>query len=137
MKNFDEERAARQASPATFQMGGDVFSLRASVRPEALSVLESIDEKDVVLSEMFATLDQVVHEFLIPEDGPRWDELRKRPDSPVGIQDISALIKWLTEEGISEITGRPIEQSGDSSAGLKTTETSSTADSSSPDSTEE
>jgi hypothetical protein len=134
VKNFDQERAVREANPTTFQMGGETFSLRASVRPEALSGLEEIDEKDSALSVVFGVLDTVVKEFLVVDDGPRWDELRQRPDSPVGIQDISSLVKWLTEEGIAEISGRPTEQPGGSSAGQETTETTSTGGSSSPDS---
>lgn len=132
MKDFDQERAARAAAPLSFKMGGEDFTVRSSVAPEALSGLDEINDKEAPLSRVFEVLDGVISQFLVAEDGPRWRELRARTEDAVGMQDISSLVKWLTEEAMGEVTGRPTSPPDDSSSGQASTGTSSTGGFSSP-----
>lgn len=128
MKNFDEARQARFDQDRDFQIGGQVFRARASVRPELLAPYESLDE-NTSASDALVIIDDLLVAMIEPNDDAhaRYRTLREREEDAVGMEDLQELVKWLMEVQ----TGRPTEQPGGSSAGPGTPGTTSTGTSSS------
>lgn len=132
-KNFDEKRAARAAfMDRDFILGGEQFTMKASVRPEALVRYESLEESDNIETTM-AIIDDLIIAFLEPGSGGeahnRYRTLRERESDPISVEDLQELVEWMMEV----YSARPTVPPGDSSESPGTTGTSSTDDSSSPD----
>lgn len=127
-KDFDAERRERDRTDRrpTFRLGGTVFTMRTSVKPEVIAAAEEIDEA-MSTRETLATLDDVVTAFIDPKGGAhkKYREIRAREDDPVTFQDIGELVRWLVEQ----YANRPTAPSSSSAAGRKRTGTTSTASS--------
>lgn len=131
MKDFDQNRALRKARDRTFRIGGETFTMKASVRPEVLVEYEGMQKSDSN-KDALRVLDEAICAFIEEEDGPdRYRAVRSRDDDPVDIVDIQDLVKWLVEEHTSRPTSRPSA----SSDGPRTTGTSLTASSLSEEAT--
>lgn len=130
MKNFDEKRAQRQAIDRHFQIGGEQYVARVSVRPEKLSPYEQLKESDDI-TETLKIIDELIIAFI--ETGndahARYRAMREREEDAVGVEDLQDLVEWLMEIH----TGRPTVPPGGSTESPGTTGTASTDDSSSPD----
>lgn len=135
VKNFDEQRALRGKGNRKFQIGGEVFTRRSSVRPEAVAGWEEIGKRgsEMGSEEVLETMDQVICNLIEPgpqnRDHKKWRKIRSREEDPITLDDMIELITWITED----MTGRPTQQSEPSSEAPEPTGTSSTDDSSSPD----
>lgn len=118
MKNFDEARAARTAEDRTFQIGGEEFTMKASVRPEALADYERLGT-DTEAEAALAVIDAMVVSFI--EGGKlaeaRYRKVRAREEDAISMEDLSSLVEWLIEEQ----TRRPTSASSASSDGRKPT----------------
>lgn len=129
-KNFDEKRAARAAfQDRDFILGGEQFTIRASVRPEALIKYESLDASDDIATTL-ATIDGLIIAFLEPGPGGdahnRYKAVREREDDPISVEDLQELVEWMMEV----YTARPTVPPGGSSESPGTTGTDSTDESS-------
>lgn len=132
-KNFDEKRAARAAfMDRNFILGGEEFTMRAAVRPEALVAYESLDAS-ADISTTLGIIDGLIIAFLEPGPGgdahSRYRQIRERDEDPISVEDLQELVEWMMEV----YTARPTEQPGESSESPGTTGTLSTDDSSSED----
>ena len=126
MKNFDTDREQRAERDRGFQIGGETFTTKTAVRPEAMTAYEALDD-DAPVSEMLKVIDQTILAFVEENGHERWRKLREREDDPVTLADMNALINWLVEDQ----TGRPTQQPAPSSGGLGSSGTPSTGVSSS------
>lgn len=135
MKNFDTDRKTREipVEERTFQLGGETFVARSSVRPEALTKWDSISDDMNVTDVLKATDDTIL---ALIEDGDnaheRYTALRAREDDPLTVPDLVEVGTWLVEVQ----TGRPTEPPTASTASLSTPGTKSTDEPSSPDTPE-
>ena len=130
--DFDQERQARVARLRTFRIGGEQFTVRASVRPEALLDWESVGG-DTSAEETLRVIDSTILALVENENGQagaheRWQALRTREDDAVSLEDLLDVMAWLMEQQ----TGRPTVQPSDSStkpeqAGTNSTDASSSA----------
>lgn len=156
MKDFDAERRARLERDRSFQLGGETFTMRPSVAPEAtlrwsqmamgeigvereLPVLDGKGEatgnirtrKIVPEAEALDIFDETVLAFLEPGQEEKWATVRGADvELPLTIDDLRELIEWLFEAQ----TGRPTGPSSDSTPGSgdATSTTTSTVASGSP-----
>lgn len=119
--DYDELLAADH----TFKVRGVTFSWR-EVKPEVLSVmgqtLASVDAGDDV-NAGWATIDEQILIFLVPEDHDKWRELRAREENPVTIKQINAVLDDL----IGEQADRPTQTPSPSVSGRGKTAASSKA----------
>lgn len=136
MKDFDLDRNIRSALDRTFKIGGQKFTRRASVRPEATLEWEGIrfmDPSSSPAEEFLGILDRTIIGLIEPgtngKDHGRWAKLRAREDDPITTQDMLELIPWLIEE----MAGRPTMPPSNSSGEPGPSGTSSTDDSSEPE----
>jgi hypothetical protein len=133
MKNFDEKRHLRRSltvDDRSFTLGGEIFVAKASMRPEALTDYDRIDET-TSLTETLQIVDGVILKFLEknPDNAPaRYRKIRENEDDPVTVEDLLDLVQWLVEVQTGRPTGRP----DDFSPGPSETGTTSTENSSSP-----
>lgn len=134
VKNFDELRATRVERDRKFQIGGETFTRRPAVRPEALAKWEHIGKhgSEMTSEEVLADMDETICNLIEPgassRDHKRWHKLRERDDDPITGDDMISLITWIVED----MTDRPTVPSGTSSDEPERTGASSTDDSSSP-----
>lgn len=142
MKNFDDHRAKRlNRAERTFQIGGEKFIAKASVRPEAIAEWDAMDPEKTPPAEIIRISDTTIL-ALVEESGPvevygeddvaaeRWRNVRLREgDDALNTADIIELLKWLI--GVQS-GGRPTEQQSGSGQSPSGTGASSTVDSSSP-----
>lgn len=132
MKNFDEAREERERRDRSFQIGGQEFTYRPAVSPEAIlrwSQMTGGEMPDLTEQEAISILDDTVGAFLEPGQEKKWKAVRD-PDlkNPLNISDLRDLIAWLFEEQAGRPTSPPSGSSGGSETGG--TGTSSTAESS-------
>ena len=120
MKNFDEARAEREARDRSFQIGGETFSYRPAIAPEAIlrwSQMTGGEMPDLTEVEAIEIFDETVVAFLEPGQDEKWARVRsKDAKHPINLADLRALVSWLFEEQ----TGRPTSQPSDSSGGPET-----------------
>lgn len=126
MKDFDEARAERMQRDRSFKIGGETFTRRLAVRPEAMEEFARMrrDEAELAGFEIF---DRTFYAFVEPEGHERWKQLREREDDPLNYADIMEVCGWL----VAEETGRPTRALSLSTPGPERSETTSTDDSSS------
>lgn len=133
MKNFDEQRALRLKADRGFQIGGEQFVRRASVRPEAVEPWERVgSDPDLTSKDVLGAMDETIINLIEPgtkgEAHRRWVKLRGREADAINLGDLIDLVTWLIEEQAQ----RPTLPSSNSSPEPGTTGTPSTDGSSSP-----
>lgn len=136
MKNFDTEREERKLSEEerTFVLGGETFVAKASVRPEALSQWDGITQ-EMSVSQILEATDATVLALIENRDDAhnRYTAIRARDEDPIAVDDLVEVGKWLVEVQ----TGRPTEPQSGSTASPPTPGTTSTVESSSPETPKE
>lgn len=124
-KNFDVDRNERLQRERSFVLGGETFTYRPSVSPEALLAWDQRHDK--VGQDFLDVVDETVLAFLEDGQKAKWEHVRRPADAsnpnPVNINDIVEVIAYLFEEQV----GRPTEQPSASTNGAVRTETPSTA----------
>lgn len=115
-RNFDE----LLAEDRTFIVRGQTFTWR-DVRPEVLTSLGQIDTEKP--DEIWASQDDQILNFLVPEDHERWQNLRARAEEPVTIAQFNAVLEYLVEQQ----TDRPTQTPSPSATGRGKTVASSKA----------
>jgi hypothetical protein len=108
VKDFDEARALRAQADRGFQIGGEQFLRRSSVRPEATEPWEAVS-LDSTQKETLAAIDETVCNLIDSgekgEAHKRWMKLRSREEDAISLGDMLELVQWL----ISEQAARPTE----------------------------
>lgn len=114
MKDFDQERQARVNRERTFRIGGEEFTYRPAVSPEALLPYNTAITGDSRPSEAewIELYDETIRALLDPGQEEKWATVRN-PDveNPISIQDLSGLLQWLLEEQVGRPTGQPSDSS--------------------------
>lgn len=132
MKDFDTARAARTLADRGFQIGGEQFVRRASVRPEATKPWEDVDlttSHEATLAAIDETVTNMIEPGKAKEAHKRWLVLRQRDDDAISLGDLLDLVQWLVSEQAARPTVPPSNSSGEPVA----SGTSSTGGSSSPE----
>jgi hypothetical protein len=134
-KNLDVERRRRlrPAEDRTFVLSDQTFMVKASIHPNVLAQLDSLDLDQP--QGALGAIDGVIKSCLVKGDRAKWDAVRAigatdaDDDDPntVTLADMNSVVEFIVEL----ITGRPFGSSSGSSPGLGTTGTTSTGDSSS------
>lgn len=136
MRNFDDARAQRAQADRGFQIGGEQFLRRSSVRPEATEAWEAVNLNSTQ-KETLAAIDETICNLVEPGKGgeahKRWMKLRQREEDAVSLGDMLEIVQWLVEEQAQ----RPTEPPSSSFDELEALGTLSTVGSSSPDTPEE
>jgi hypothetical protein len=122
-RDFDAERRQRilQAGITTFVLGGDTYTLRPSVDPDAFAGYDRITE-DTPGDEALRLIDDLMCEMILPSQGDTYRAARKRKlvdfelptdatpeqvaDTTAKLIDLQTLfdvVAWLVEQ----VTGRP------------------------------
>jgi hypothetical protein len=128
VKDFDEARAERSTRDRSFKIGGETFTRRLAVRPEAMEEFARMRKDDVDLAG-FEIFDRTFYAFVEPDGHERWKALREREDDPLNYADIMDVCAWL----VAEETGRPTPALSLSTSGQERSATTSTEGSSSPE----
>jgi hypothetical protein len=119
VRDFDIDRATREDSDRQFRIGGEDFTFRAYVHPEDLvRIQNAVTDGDFlgVTDEIFPT------SLLEAGQEKKWAKVRSRQnEKPLSVTDIVAVINYIA----TVATGRPTEQSSDSSATSSPTGTAS------------
>lgn len=114
MKNFDSDWEEREAEDnRTFQIRGETFVRRVSVRPEVLFSFEiPAGTED---AEALRLNDARILSFIEDRDDAhaRYVALRAQDENPLGLRELRELSQWL----LAEITGRPTEAPSASPSG--------------------
>jgi hypothetical protein len=119
MRNFDEAREEREKRDRSFVIGGETFTYRAGIAPEAFIRYNEMDT-DTPEQDAIAIIDEAVVAFLEPGQDDLWRKVRDpQARHPLNIGDMRDLLSWLFEEQ----TNRPLSPGSDSSAGSEQTET--------------
>jgi hypothetical protein len=139
VKDFDDHRKKKDEATRAervFQLGGEQFTARARVRPEAFMEWDSMDMEKTPASEILVMADRTILSLIEKKDGAhdRYRAVRANEEDPISLEDLTDLIQWLVEV---QSGGRPTERSSDSSTSSEETGTSSTDSSPSPGSEEE
>lgn len=124
MQDFDVERSERTAVDRTFKIGGEVFVMKAAVRPETMIGYEAINE-DTQPEDVLRIIDDLIVSFIEggEDAAQRYRDVRAREDDAVSMRDLNALTDWM----IGRQTGRPPTPPSSSMGGAETTQDSSTA----------
>lgn len=114
MKDFDEARAEREARERTFKIGGEEFTFRPAVTPEALLAYNSAITGEVTPTEQewIALYDQTIVALLDPGQDDRWLHVRRGDaPNPINVSDLTSLLEWLLEQQVGRPTGPPSDSS--------------------------
>lgn len=146
-KNFDDHRqkkAEATRAQREFVLGGEPFTARASVRPEAFMEWDSLDMENTPPAVILQTADNTILTMIEKKDDAhnRYRAVREREDDAISLDDLVELIQWLVEfqsgtKEDGETPSRPTEPSSASATSQGETGTPSTPDSSSQESTAE
>ncbi len=132
MKDFDLARSERALADRGFQIGGEKFVRRASVRPEATKPWEDVN-LETSHEATLAAIDETVTNMIEPgarkEAHKRWALLRERDDDAISLGDLLDLVQWLISEQAARPTLPPSSFSDEPAA----SGTGSTGGSSSPE----
>jgi hypothetical protein len=139
VKNFDDHRKKKDEATRAereFQLGGEQFTAKARVRPEAFMEWDSMDMEETPASEILVMADRTILSLIEKKDGAhdRYRAVRENEEDPLSLEDLTDLIQWLVEV---QSGGRPTEKSSGSSTSPDETGTNSTDNSPSPESEEE
>ena len=113
MIDLDLERAENAARDRRFKVCGEVFAIRASIRPEAVASYYELTVETPVL-EALPLLDATVKAMIEDGDGEagrRWDELRARDEDALSLADLWRVVAACFEA----LTARPTTGSNGSS----------------------
>jgi hypothetical protein len=111
MKDFDAERTVNGKTPERFSVGGQQFTVRQYVSAE---VLGEFGRREVAnFDDTLQAYDRLLKECLVPEDGEKWDKVRREADPPLTIGAIESIVFWT----IDKVSGRPTEASSSSRRG--------------------
>jgi hypothetical protein len=131
MKNFDEERQAREEIDRSFVIGGETFTHRVAVAPETIVRWNMAVTEEIELTEQdwLGLYDETIVAMLEPDQVPKWRKVRS-PDAthPLTLSDMREVLRFLMERA----TGRPTSEPSGSTNGSATTETTLRDVSSSP-----
>lgn len=117
-RDFDAEARERLAkkTASTFRLGGETFTIRRKVRPEAFTAYTNMDENDPDASKSLSVIDDMLLAIIVPGDQQKYIEVREYngddEDRVVGLEDLMDVVLWCVEE----VTGRPPTQPSSSSA---------------------
>jgi hypothetical protein len=100
-RNFDEILSSER----TFVVQGETFTWH-DVRPEVLDTILAPSENGKE-ENMWTRQDEMILEFLVPEDHERWKKLRERTDKPVTIAQFNAILEYLVEAQTERPTVTP------------------------------
>lgn len=116
----DDERA--------FRAGGQTFTLRKRVRPEALSAMLSLGDGEI--AQRVSAIDSVMRLVIRRDDIARWDALRAddNDDTLIDFGQLSEILTWA----IGVVMNRPLENASSSSTMPQTIVDPSPGNSSSP-----
>lgn len=114
--NFDE----LLSEDRTFIVRGQTFTWR-DVRPEVLTTLGQTNGDNP--DDIWASQDEQILNFLVPEDHERWKNLRARDEDPVTISQFNAILEYL----VGQQTDRPTPTPSPSATGRGKTAASSKA----------
>jgi hypothetical protein len=135
-RDFDSARAATNADPIRFKLGGYTFTCLAQAPIGAALDLARAPEPDPLDPNADVTvlacnaIDTFVQRLLAsPRDVKRWQKVLRDRKNPVSSEDLVELAFWLAEE----YTARPTQPSADSSAGRRPTSRTSTGSRFTPD----
>ncbi len=130
--NFDEAREERRSRPNTFQIGGEVFTFRVGLRPEAFSDLiqeyaDSLENPQLKGLERTAIVDRTIVSFLEGEDeGDRWYAVRAIEEDAITAGDMQKVLLWLIEQQTDLPTTAPSSSgNGGATTGARSTARSS------------
>jgi len=135
VRDFDKARQVRLDRDRTFQIGGETFSFRPAVAPEALLEYNSAitgDLTDLKENDWIRIYDDTIIAMLEDGQGDRWHHARRLDsDNPLNADDINAVLQWILEQ----VTGHPTGQPSDSSTSSDGNGTPSKDNSSEPEAT--
>lgn len=130
MKDFDTERRERQAAheeamgDRSFVVGGETFVYRGS---SSYTVLGQIgNDEEMSPTELIGIMEQALLKMIEPGQEERFLAAIRSDTDPLTFGDLTALVRWLTEQQ----TERPTQAPSPSTSGDVATSTSSTEDSS-------
>lgn len=117
MKDFDVARKARKDADRAFQLGGEVFFMKAGVKPEVFAAYDDLTEETTSMDAL-KTIDAIVLDMIESRDeaAGRYQAIRANEEDPVTLSDLTALVEWL----IGEQTGRPTQPPSPSGGGQET-----------------
>lgn len=124
--NFDEERLAaiEKMGDRTFELGGETFTRRATIRPETAnhySVLLQDFLNEMPAEESLKRTDETILVLIESEGHDRWRALREREDDAIDNRTLAKVLNWL----VAEMAGRPTEAPEPSGNGRAQKETRS------------
>jgi hypothetical protein len=103
MLDLDVKREERFGSEHSFKILGRVFTVKRGVKPETMLHWENLAD-ELTGAEALEAMDGMVKRLLIPDDVPRWEEMRDEDGAEnVDMTDLQELVPAL----ISMATGRP------------------------------
>lgn len=115
MKDLEVERIFRPDEDLQFKIAGKTFTLRSRVQPELLAALISETLPTAVWLERAD--DYVIAALADDQSVANWREIRSASSpAPLSLRDIDHVAGYVMEV----TSGRPIEQSSDSSPGSAT-----------------
>lgn len=95
-RNFDELLAPER----TFVVRGETFTWQ-DVKPEVLDKLLRANVNGAgegETADTWSNQDNLILEFLVPEDHERWTNLRARDKDPITIRQFNAILEYLVSE---------------------------------------
>lgn len=140
MKDFDADRRAgiKPASERTFQLGGEVFVLKATAHPSVMARFDQVDTDKP--GETINLIDETIEDLLVAPGPELWRKVRAVKADPgevsdgrftITLEDMNGLVEWMLEV----LSDRPTERPAPSSDGPPTPGTFSTVTSDSEVST--
>ena len=120
-KNFDQERlqAIEEMGDRTFELGGETFTRRATIRPETANQYAALLQdflEDLPAAETLKRTDETILILIETEGHERWRALREREDDAIDNRTIAKVLNWL----VAEMAGRPTEAPKSSGNGRAT-----------------
>lgn len=110
MRDFDADRAKRDAVEQGFKVCGEQFGVQTGVHPSVMG-----DYEDAVLlgrGDMLTAMDTAIKAFLVDDDArKRWDKLRERRDDPLTVGHMRAVLNYLYEVEAELPTSAPTSSS--------------------------
>lgn len=113
MHDFDIARGLRLSQDRSFKIGGETFTYRPAVAPEAIVRYSDMGAETPEL-EAIEIIDETVIALLDEGQAEKWHGVRNtNAENPLSADDIITLIRWILEAQ----TARPTGPSPDSSSG--------------------
>ena len=112
MRDFDVKRRERVEKDRSFTIGGELFVMKASVRPEVLAVWDHLSD-DAGPEPIMEAINEIVLGMIENHDGSheRWGALRSREEDALNLEDLQDLVGWLIEEQTGQTPTQPASPS--------------------------